>query len=45
MERKMLGLTWRGRKRATWIREQIKVEDILKTIKMKKWSWAYHTKN
>ncbi len=30
MERKMLGITW--------IREQTKVEDILMTIKKKKWS-------
>ncbi len=42
MERKMLGITWRGRKRATGIREQTKVEDILMTIKKKKWSWAGH---
>ncbi len=39
---KMLGITWRDRKRATWIREQTKVEDILMTIKKKKWSWAGH---
>ncbi len=38
MERKMLGITWRDRKRATWIREQTKVEDILMTIKKKKCS-------
>ncbi len=43
MERKMLGATWRDRKRATWIREQTKVEDILGTIKVKDWSWAGHT--
>ncbi len=42
MESKMLGITWRDRKRATWIREQTKVEDILTTIKMRKWSWAGH---
>ncbi len=33
MERKMLGITWRDRKQAIWIREQTKVEDILVTIK------------
>ncbi len=42
MERKMLGVTRRDRKRATWIREQTKVEDILTTIKMREWSWAGH---
>ncbi len=42
MERRMLGITWRDRKRASWIREQTKVEDILMTIKKKKWTWAGH---
>ncbi len=42
MERKMLGITWRDKKRASWIREQTKVEDILMTIKNKKWTWAGH---
>ncbi len=42
MERRMLGITWRDRKRAPWIREQTKVEDILMTIKIKKWIWAGH---
>ncbi len=37
----MLGITWSERKRATWIREQTKVEDILMTMK-KNWSWAGH---
>ncbi len=35
----MLGIKWRDRKRALWIREQTKVEDILMTIKNKKWPW------
>ncbi len=38
MERRMVGITWRDRKRASWIREQTKVEDILMTIKNKKWT-------
>ncbi len=42
MERRMLGITWRDRKRASWTREQTKVEDILVTIKNKKWTWAGH---
>ena len=29
MERSMMGISLRDRKRATWIREQTKVEDIL----------------
>ncbi len=40
MERRMLGITRRDRKRASWIREQTKVEDIQVTIKDKKWTWA-----
>ncbi len=39
MERRMLSIAWRDRKRASWIREQTKVEDILVTIKNKKWTW------
>ncbi len=43
MERQMLGITRRerDRKQALWIREQTKVEDILMTIKQKKWSWMW----
>ncbi len=42
MERGMMGITWRNRKRASWIREKTKVEDILMTMKRKKWTWALH---
>ncbi len=42
MERRMLGITWRDRKRASWIRERTKDEDILVTIKKRKWTWAGH---
>ena len=42
MERKILGLTLRDRKRAVWIREQTGIADILVDIKRKKWSWAGH---
>ncbi len=38
----MLGITWRDRKRALWINEHTKVEDILMTIKNKKWTWTGH---
>ncbi len=38
----MLGITWRDRKRVSWIREHIKVEDILVRIRNKKWTWAGH---
>ena len=42
MQRVMLGITLRDKKRATWIREKTKVEDITCNIKRKKWSWAGH---
>ncbi len=42
MERRLLGITWRDRKRASWIREHTNVADILMTIKNKKWTWAGH---
>ncbi len=41
-ERKMLGIMRRDKKRASWIREQTKVEDIPMTVKNRKWSWAVH---
>ena len=40
MERSMLGITMRDRKTNEWIREKTKVQDILKTIKLGKWTWA-----
>ena len=42
MERSMLGITLRDRKRSTWIREQTKVTDIIEVIKEQKWRWAGH---
>ncbi len=42
MKRRMLGITWRDRKRALWIKEQTKFADILMTIKSKMWTWAGH---
>ena len=35
IERIMLGIAWIDRKRASWIREQTKIEDILATLKRK----------
>ena len=37
----MFGVTRRNKK-TSWIREQTKVEDILTTIKRKKWTWTGH---
>ncbi len=39
---KNAGCNMERQKRASWIREQTKVEDILVTIKNKKWTWAGH---
>ncbi len=41
-ERKMLGITWSDRKRASLIKEQAKLEHILLTVKKRKWAWAGH---
>ena len=41
-EKKTLGITWKHKKRAKWIREQTKLQDIVRTIKMLKWNWAGH---
>ena len=42
MERAMLGITLRDRKRSTWIREKTKVKDIVQVVKQLKWRWAGH---
>ena len=42
IERIMLGITSRDKKRASWIKEQTKVEDILTAIKRKKGTWTRH---
>ena len=42
MERAMLGITLRDRKRSTWIREKTKVKDIIQVVKQQKWRWAGH---
>lgn len=41
MERIMLGF-WRERRQDVWTNDQTGVEDILKTIKKRKWTWAGH---
>ncbi len=41
-ERRMLGITWTDKKRASLVTEQTKVQGILMIIKKKKWTWAGH---
>ena len=41
-ERIMLGYKLRDRKRASWIRKQTKLEDLVRTTKSLKWNWAGH---
>ena len=38
----MLGISLRDRKRASWVREKTKVNDILVAIKEQMWRWAGH---
>ena len=40
LERSILGMSLRGMKRASWIRENTKVKDILVAIMEQKWRWA-----
>ena len=42
MERSMMKLTLRDKKRASWIRQNTKVDDIIEVIKKQKWRWAGH---
>ena len=42
MERAILIITLRDRKRSTWIREKTRVKDIIQVIKQQKWRWAGH---
>uniref|UniRef100_A0A023G128 Putative endonuclease-reverse transcriptase n=1 Tax=Amblyomma triste TaxID=251400 RepID=A0A023G128_AMBTT len=42
MERKMVGVTLRDRKRAELVREITQVTEILVEIKKKKWTWTGH---
>ncbi len=42
IERRMLCITRREKKRASWNREQTKAEDILRTIKNKNWTEEEH---
>ena len=42
MERSMMKLTLRNKKRASWIRQNTKVDDIIEVIKKQKWRWAGH---
>ena len=42
MERKMIDVTLRDKKRAEWVREQTGVKDIIVEIKKKEWTWAGH---
>lgn len=42
MESKRIEVSFKDRKRASWIREQIRAKDTLVEIKRKDWSWAEH---
>ena len=42
IERSMLEISLRDKKRASWIRENTKVRDKLVSIKEQKWRWAGH---
>lgn len=39
---KIFLISWRDKNQATWITEQMKVEDVLKTFWKKNWIWTDH---
>ena len=42
MERRMLGVSLKDRKRNEWIRKMTKVTDVIERVKKLKWQWAGH---
>ncbi|HGJ5876541.1 MAG TPA: hypothetical protein ACHBX0_09330 [Arsenophonus sp.] len=40
----MMGVSLRDKKRADWVREQTRVNDILVEIQKKQWTWAGHVR-
>jgi len=40
MERSMLGITLRDRKKSTWMREKTKEKDMVQEVKQLEWRWA-----
>src|SRR5215469_15181706 len=42
MERVMLDVTWKDKKKNCWIREQTKLEDVILHTKRSKCRWAGH---
>lgn len=42
VERKLVGVTLRDRKRNQWLRQQSKVTDVIKHVAKLKWQWAGH---
>ena len=42
MKRILLGIAWRVKKKTSWVKKHIKAEDIMSTIKRRKWTWAEH---
>ena len=42
IERSMLGISLRDKKRSSWIRKNTRVKDILVAIQEQKWRWAGH---
>ena len=40
MERRMLNITYRDRKRNIWVREKTKVTDRIEPVRKREWTWA-----
>ena len=42
MERSMLNITYRDRKRNIWVREKTKITHVMEQVIRRKWTWAGH---
>ena len=42
MERSMLNITYKDRRTNIWVRKRTKLIDIIYTVRIMKWSWAWH---
>ena len=38
----MLNITYRERKTNIWVREKMKITDVIDQVRKRKWTWAWH---
>ena len=42
MENIVLNITFSDRKRNIWVRDKVKVTDVIEQVRRRKWTWAGH---